>query len=179
LSQLTKLTLLDAVTCGLPEQSVLPAQLQNVWFRVLGGPHALDPLRRVQLRQLRSLALKWAVHSMPQPQPQPQQLQLAQPLQLAPAVQHPTLLDFQGAEQTAVATASLLAQLPQLERLVFSDQWASRREWSAILSGIAAVTGLYVLHLKVSMEFVAQPTAAEHAPTSRLAFCGSLTGLTP
>jgi hypothetical protein len=55
---LTKLTELSTGNCELPEASVLPAQLQRLQFNSWAEAHSLDPLTRLQLKQLQRLSLR-------------------------------------------------------------------------------------------------------------------------
>jgi hypothetical protein len=138
---LTNLTELSTGCCVLAEATVLPAQLQRLQF--WAEAHSMEPLTRLELKQLQHLSLRVDFE-------QPQLLlQLAQ----LPALTHLALqYDKHSDGLPAAATASAWPLLPQLRELEIEGDAPHRQpEWEAILAGAAAAAGLTKLALDARM----------------------------
>jgi hypothetical protein len=145
MGRLTKLTELRAGGCLLAEDTVLPTQLQRLWFPSWAGADSMAPLMRLELKQLQHLSL---CVDFEQPQ---LLLQLAQ----LPALTHLALhYDSRCEGEPAAATASAWPMLPQLRELVIEhskDALPNQPQWEAILAGAAAAVGLTKLTLDARM----------------------------
>jgi hypothetical protein len=184
MSLLTQLTRFASIDCELPEESVLPAGLQQLACQFWGGADGLAPVTRLQMKQLQHLTLQ-VCSAHPQPL-----LQLAQ----LPSLQHLALwYDLYSYGMTAqsrcrphaASTAAAWPLLPQLRELLISfntDHLPDEREWAAICEGLTATTNLTKLQLDPRMKQDGEPFPEwlqEYEKTdSQLVVCACLAALT-